>query len=137
MILLIITFAMPAKAQETLLKELGIKANALYQQRRYSEAVKVDKEILKVTEKTFGTDHPRVATSLNNLAGLYRAQGKYGEAAPLCKRSLRILEKALGKDHPDVAESLNNLAKCLRVMGKKDEAEKLEARAKTIRDIHR
>ncbi len=61
-------------------------------------------------EKALGPEHPHVATSLNNLAGLYRAQGKYAEAEPLLKRSLAISEKALGPEHPDVATSLNNLA---------------------------
>ena len=61
-------------------------------------------------EKALGPDHPEVATSLNNLAVLYSAQGKYAEAEPLYKRSLAIHEKALGPDHPDVAISLNNLA---------------------------
>ena len=42
------------------------------------------------------------ATSLNNLAVLYAAQGRYAEAEPLYKRALGIREKALGPDHPDV-----------------------------------
>ena len=51
-----------------------------------------------------------MATSLNNLAYLYKRQGRYAEAEPLYLRSLAILEKALGPDHPSVALSLNNLA---------------------------
>ncbi len=51
-----------------------------------------------------------MATSLNNLAELYRTQGQYAQAEPLHKRSLAIREKALGPDHPSVAASLNNLA---------------------------
>ena len=51
-----------------------------------------------------------MATSLNNLALLYYAQGRYAAAEPLFKRSLTISEKALGPDHPSVATSLNNLA---------------------------
>ncbi len=47
-----------------------------------------------------GKDHPNVATSLNNLAELYKAQGQYDKAQPLYERSLGILEKVLGKDHP-------------------------------------
>ena len=74
-----------------------------------------------------------MATSLNNLAGLYDSQGKYAEAEPLYKRALKIAEKALGKDHPHVAFMLENMAKCYREMGKKNKAEKLEARAKEIR----
>ena len=61
-------------------------------------------------------------TSLNNLAGLYQAQGKDAEAEPLYKRALAIREKALGKDHPDVATVLENLAVLYEKIGKEDEA---------------
>jgi tetratricopeptide (TPR) repeat protein len=63
-----------------------------------------------VAEKSFGPEHPNIATSLNNLAELYRAQGQYEEAEPLYRRALAISEKALEPDHPDVATILNNLA---------------------------
>ncbi len=76
-----------------------------------------------------------MATSLNNLAKLYRAQGRYAEAEPLYKRSLAIREKALGPEHPNVATSLENYANLLRETGRTaEEAGKMEARAKTIRD---
>ena len=42
------------------------------------------------TEKTYGSDHPATATSLNNLALLYHRQGRYGEAEPLLRRGLGI-----------------------------------------------
>jgi hypothetical protein len=34
-----------------------------------------------------GLEHPTTATSLNNLAELYRAQGRYGEAVALSVRT--------------------------------------------------
>ncbi len=37
-----------------------------------------------------GPEHPNVATSLNNLAEFYRAQGRYADAEPLHKRALSI-----------------------------------------------
>ena len=74
-----------------------------------------------------------MATSLNNLALLYQAQGKYAEAEPLVKRALAIYEKALGPEHPDVARSLENYAALLRETARADEAERMEARAKAIR----
>ncbi len=77
-----------------------------------------------------------MATSLNNLAGLYDNQGRYAEAEPLYQRSLAIREKALGPEHPDVAQSLENYAALLRNTELNDEAEKLEARAKAIRARH-
>ena len=65
---------------------------------------------MAIRETALGRDHPALATSLNNLAGLYYRQGRYAEAEPLYQRSLAILQKAHGRDHPDVAISLNNLA---------------------------
>jgi len=46
-----------------------------------------------------GPTHPDTATSLNNLAVLYQAQGKYAEAEPLYKRALASCEQ-LGVSHP-------------------------------------
>ena len=89
------------------------------------------------SEKAFGRDHPSVAGSLNNLAGLYRTQGQYAQAEPLYKRSLAILEKALGPDHPSVAMSLENMAALYRKTDRKGEAEALEKRAAAIRAIRR
>ncbi len=77
-----------------------------------------------------------MATSLNNLAELYRAQGRYAEAEPLLKRALATFEKALGPEHPHVATSLANYAALLRETGRATEAAKLEARAKAIRAKH-
>ncbi len=86
--------------------------------------------------KALGPDHPEVAASLNNLAGLYYKQGKYAKAEPLQKRALAIREKALGPEHPQVATSLENYAPLLRKTGRTTEAAKLEARAKAIRAKH-
>ena len=69
--------------------------------------------------------HPDVATSLNNLAALYRAQGRYADAEPLYKRSLLIKEKAFGPDHSDVALSLNNFGLLYQNHGRYAEAKSL------------
>jgi hypothetical protein len=63
---------------------------------------------LAICDKGLGPDHPHTATSLNNLAGLLRAQGDLAGARPLFERALAICEKGLGPDHPDTATSLNN-----------------------------
>jgi CHAT domain-containing protein len=43
---------------------------------------------LAIREKSLGPDHPYVAGSLNNLAGLYRSQGRYADALPIIRRTL-------------------------------------------------
>ena len=37
-----------------------------------------------------GDEHPDVATSLNNLAALYKSQGRYIDAEPLYKDALYL-----------------------------------------------
>ncbi|MEL6385029.1 MAG: CHAT domain-containing tetratricopeptide repeat protein, partial [Cyanobacteria bacterium J06626_18] len=70
-----------------------------------------------------GERHPQVATSLDNLAGLYRAQGRYSEAEPLQLDALAIRREQLGERHPEVATSLNNLALLYDTQGRYSEAE--------------
>jgi tetratricopeptide (TPR) repeat protein len=73
-----------------------------------------------------------LATSLNNLAELYRNQGRYTEAEPLYLRSLAIWEKQLGADHPLVAASLNNLGLLYYTQGRYVEADPLYWRSLSI-----
>ncbi len=87
---------------------------------------------LAIQEKVLGTEHPLVATSLNNLAELYQAQGNYNQAEPLYQRSLAIFEQVLGKEHPDVATSLNNLAALYQAQGNYSQAEPLLQRSLAI-----
>ncbi len=88
---------------------------------------------MRLGTEEFGPKDPPTAALLNNLAGLYQAQGRYPEAEPLYQRSLAITEKALGPEHPHVAQSLENYAALLRQTARADEAERMEARAKAIR----
>jgi tetratricopeptide (TPR) repeat protein len=120
-------------AQQERWNELNQEAWKLYQEGNYTVATKIAEKSLEVAEKTFGPDHPNVATSLTNLAVLYDSQGKYAEAEPLYLRSLAIWVTRLGPDHPNVATCLNNLAALYRKIGKKEEASKLEERAQKIK----
>lgn len=61
----------------------------------------------------FGEDHPDVAASLNNLAGLYESQGRYEQVEPLYLRALQIFLKRLGQDHPNTQTIINNFASFL------------------------
>jgi tetratricopeptide (TPR) repeat protein/CHAT domain-containing protein len=123
---------LPLAAQQGRWEELNEQVNTLYGQGKYTEAIPVAQEALRVAEATLGPEHPDVARSLNNLARLYDAQGKYAEAEPLFQQALRILEKALGPDHPYVAALLNNLAGLYDTQGKYSEADPLHERALRI-----
>src|SRR5579864_4334164 len=102
----------PLAAQQGSWEELNAKVVSLYRQGKYAEALSFAQEALQVAETRFGPEHPNLAMSLNNLAGLYSAQGRYSEAEPLYKRSLTIVERALGPDHLNVATSLTTWRRC-------------------------
>lgn len=115
-------------------KALNDEAEQLYHSANYTRGVDAAKLALALAEKTHGPDHPDVASSLDILGWLYRAegherrrlgeqfakplavyparrmQGHNAQAEALFKRALAIREKALGADNPDVATSLNSLA---------------------------
>ena len=52
-------------------------------------------------QKLLGQEHPDVALSLNNLAGLYYSQGRYSETEPLLRQALEMYQKLLGEEHPN------------------------------------
>ena len=121
--------------QETRWDSVMADAVKAYQQADYPEAEKLFLAALKEAEK-FGEQDLRLATSLNNLALLYSAQGRYAQAESLNQRALGIQEKALGPEHPQVATLLENYAALLHKLNRDAQADKIEARAQAIRAKH-
>jgi tetratricopeptide (TPR) repeat protein len=101
---------------------------------QYGEAEPLLKYALVIQEQQLRPEHIDTATSLDNLAELYRSQGRYEEAEPLYNRALTIREQQLGASHPETASSLNNLALLYESQGRYEEAESLCHRALTIRE---
>ncbi|WP_193197896.1 tetratricopeptide repeat protein [Nostoc sp. MG11] len=54
--------------------------------------------------------HPDIAVSLANLAGIYESQGRDSEAEPLLMQALEIFERGLGLNHQYTAGCRKNLA---------------------------
>ncbi len=124
-----------AHAQQTSWEQHMRAGVTAYQQGKYAEAEQHWKAGLEAAE-ALGTQDPRYATSLNNLALLNKAQGRYTEAEPLYKRALAIREESMGPEHPDVATSLENYVTLLQETGRSAEATKMEDRVKAIRAKH-
>jgi tetratricopeptide (TPR) repeat protein len=59
--------------------------------------------------KTYGEDHPKVATYRNNLGSAYKALGQYQKAIDYYQLALVSDIKTYGEEHPDVARDRNNL----------------------------
>ena len=109
-------------------------------QGKYAEAEQLLKRAIKIEENNLGIGQELVAmtfeknlnsvkdllaTSLNNLATVYKCQSRYDEAEPLYKRALGIEEKMHGLNSQQVGTSLNNLALLYRAQGRYPEAESL------------
>ncbi|MFN7999619.1 MAG: tetratricopeptide repeat protein [Acidobacteriota bacterium] len=47
-------------------------------------------------EQSFGPEHPKVATGLNNLAQLLQDTNHLAEAEPLLRRALKLDEQSFG-----------------------------------------
>ncbi|MDD4916091.1 MAG: tetratricopeptide repeat protein [Methylococcales bacterium] len=101
---------------------------------RYHDAETLYLRALAIWERTVGAEHGDVANSLNNLAGLYLAQGLYARAEPLYRRALDIREKLLGTAHPEVAVSVTNLGLLHVSLSRYAKAEQFYLRALAIRE---
>lgn len=104
----------------TLLKDT--RARVLEACEKYDVAVKIyEKEVLEIDKSTcFGTEHPRYAMHLHNLATIYLAQSRIDEAERAFSESYRLLRRAFGPRHPELADVLKNLGRLAR--GKSDSA---------------
>ena len=90
MLLLLATssaFAQGAGLEWEILNE---EVKELYRNGKYDRAVVVAKKALEVAEENVGLNHPDVATSLNNLAALYRATNRDEDSETLKQRAARI-----------------------------------------------
>jgi tetratricopeptide (TPR) repeat protein len=98
-------------------------------------AIECFQQAVTLNRKYSVEDRPNndLASSLNNLALLYRSQGKWAAAEPLYDEALAIRRTLFG-DRPnnDLATSLNNLASLYESQGKWAAAEPLYEEALTI-----
>jgi tetratricopeptide (TPR) repeat protein len=122
------------KAQFYEWRQFTDEVDRLYRTGKFQAAQPLAERALRIAEATFGSEHLDTATSLSNLAELYRSMAVYAKAEPLHTRALAIREKALGPDHPDVANSLSNLAVVYYLMSLYAKAEPLFTRALAIRE---
>jgi tetratricopeptide (TPR) repeat protein len=89
---------------------------------------------LAIDERSYGAEHPSVATALSNLAQLLQDSNRLAEAEPLMRRALAIDEQSYGVEHPRVAIDLNNLAQLLQA---KAETEEHDSESRTTLLGHR
>src|SRR5207237_391307 len=118
-------------AADTFRKAVGLRGedpvllswlgNSLYQLAGWAEAEPLLRRAVASDDKRFGTDHPKVAIGLNNLALLLKDTNRLGEAEPLMRRALTIVldfEHNNGHEHSDRQIFSANYRCLLQAMGK-------------------
>lgn len=106
----------------------------LYGKGRYAEATPLAREVLALRERSLGKEHLEVASALQNLAELERAQGALAQAHRLLLRAVAIHDRALEPDPLGLAGVLNNLGALLLQEGAYGEARLILERALSIRE---
>ncbi|KAM5157002.1 nephrocystin-3 isoform 2-T2 [Mantella aurantiaca] len=105
------------------LKDLGL----------LNQAVTPLQRSLEIRETALDPDHPSIAQSLHQLAGVYVQSKKFGNAEQLYKQALEISENAYGSEHLRVAWELDALAVLYQKQNKYEQAEQLRKRSLRIR----
>jgi tetratricopeptide (TPR) repeat protein len=72
------------------------------------------------------SDHPHIATSMNNLAMTYSALGRHQDALQLQEDVLAFRKRVLPSDHLDIATSMGNLASTYSDLGRHQDALQLK-----------
>ena len=73
------------------------------------EAEKAHGQALAIRRRLLGENNPDTATSLNDLAAVYRDEGRLKEAEPMAREALQVRIEHFGTNNLDVADSLRNL----------------------------
>jgi CHAT domain-containing protein/Tfp pilus assembly protein PilF len=124
----------PARVDDSRSRALLNEAQTAFTRGDYPTAEDVGLRLLQENIRTFGPDHPNVATALGLIGGVHLKQGRFNEAEGEFRRMLTIYEKRLGPDHEYTAAALNSLALVLEQLGDYPGAESLLRRAVAILD---
>jgi tetratricopeptide (TPR) repeat protein len=58
---------------------------------------------LEIRTRVFGSDHPNVAASFNNIGAVYEKKGDLENALVQHQKALKIRTRVFGSDHLDVS----------------------------------
>ena len=96
-----------------------------YHEGRSKKAEELFKQVMKISKRVLGQEHPDTLTSIVNLASTYRNQGRWKEAEELFEQVIEISKRVLGEEHPSTLISIANLASIYLDQGRSREAEEL------------
>lgn len=75
-------------------------ADFLYNQGLYRDSEAVYLRQIPLAEELYGTEHPKTATSYNNIGAVYYKSKEYDKALEYLNKALKIRETKLDPNHP-------------------------------------
>ncbi len=88
-------------------------ANVLRDLKRYDEARASLERALEIYRKSYASDHPLIAKSINGMGRIEMAQGNAAAAEPYFRQGLAIMRKKRKPGHPELRADVALLAECL------------------------
>jgi tetratricopeptide (TPR) repeat protein len=98
----------------------------------YDQAIVLYRQILKSREQRYGAEDPKVADTIEDLAGILKIAWAYDEAIIFYESAVSIREKQLGSKHKDVLNLLISLGDVYLFEERLEEAKATYSRALLI-----
>lgn len=99
----------------------------------YDEAEPHLRSALETRRRLFGSEHPEVANSMNDLGELLTEKGDLALAEELYRSAIEISRRTRGPEHADTAGIMHNLAALLLLKGELEDAERVQRETLAIR----
>ena len=110
-------------------------AIAYWQQGRWNEGNKLCLQVMDVTRRVLGEEHPHTLTIMDNLAKTYHKQGRWKEAEELALQVLEKRNKVLGDTHPDTLATATWVARRFGSPSSSQESQAAMSRAQPLRAL--
>ena len=112
----------------------ALLANALHDQRQFTEAESTYRQLLLDGGPALGLGHPLMLRAMDRLGHLYRQQGQFSQARPLLEGAVANREQNIRRNEVEFGSAVANLAEVYRQLGLYDKAEAAYIRSVTIRE---
>jgi hypothetical protein len=89
---------------------MAILALTHWNQGRWKAAEVLYVQVMEMSKKKLGADHPSTLTSMNNLAFTWKGMARDAEALKLMKASVRLRKQKKGDSYPHTRSSSSTLA---------------------------
>ena len=104
---------------------------------RLDEAEKLEVDVMELSKKLLGAEHPDTLISMGNLALTYKGKGRWNVAEKLEVDVMELRKRLLGAEHPDTLTSMAYLASTYQHQGRWNEAAALNNNIEEVKIVRR